>query len=89
MGSVVGNWTAEEAMQSSTWRELETVNRVMKRLGVQSHINKAVTDSGVSLDSKLGTFSEHMCGINALSNGLFMCLKNKPGVSLLGALQCN
>lgn len=30
MGSVVGNWTAEEAMQSSTWRELETVNRVMK-----------------------------------------------------------
>uniref|UniRef100_A0A8W8NY55 CCHC-type domain-containing protein n=1 Tax=Magallana gigas TaxID=29159 RepID=A0A8W8NY55_MAGGI len=59
-GSVVGNWTAEEAMQSSTWRELETVNRVMKRLGVQSHINKAVTDSGVSLDSKLGTFSEHM-----------------------------
>lgn len=30
MGSVVGNWTAEEAMQSSTWRESETVNRVMK-----------------------------------------------------------
>lgn len=31
MGSVVGDWTAEEAMQSSTWRELETVNRVIKR----------------------------------------------------------
>ncbi|XP_062603797.1 uncharacterized protein LOC134265592 [Saccostrea cucullata] len=30
MGSVVGNWTEEETIQSSTWRELETVKRVMK-----------------------------------------------------------
>lgn len=26
----MGNWTADESMQSSTWRELEAVNTVMK-----------------------------------------------------------
>ena len=30
LGSVVGNWTADESRLSSTWRELEAVNRVMK-----------------------------------------------------------
>lgn len=30
-------------------------------LGVQLHVNKAVIDSGISLNSKLGDLSDHMC----------------------------
>lgn len=47
MGSVVGNWTAEEAMQSSTWRELETVNRVMKsKVSIMKNSNlNVISDS--------------------------------------------
>lgn len=82
MGSVVGNWTAEEAMQSSTWRELETVNRVMKSkvsLIKNSNLNVISDSKNVAKIMQVGSKKPYL---QIIASQIFeTCIQNSTQVS--------
>ena len=81
-GIVFGDWSREEKLKSSTWRESETVRRVLKS-NIKDLKNKKIkvfsdnknVQSVLQIGSRISELQEIACDINELceTNGITLC----------------